>query len=492
MSRKIIVNTGPYETRAAILEDDRPVELFFEIKDSEKIVGHIYKGKVSNILPGTQAAFVDIGLPKDAYLTLTGVENTEGDDEEELKDIFRSPIQDMLKVGQEVILQILKEPTPTKGPRSTMALSFPGRYLVLMPNVEHIGVSRRISQEKERERLKAIGRKLAPKGGGIIFRTAAEGIEEQDLADDLNLLVKMWQKVEAKARKAPPRSLIHRDLSLTMKLVRDHLNDDVDRMIVDSREEYQEILETCDFLSPLQRAALELYEGKEPIFEAYGIEKEIEMALESKVWLDSGAYLIFDKTEAMVTIDVNSGRFSGGADLEETVSKVNLEAAKVIARQIRLRNLAGIIIIDFIDMHEAKNRQKVLKAFREGFKGDRNRPHILDFSELGLVQMTRKRTSASLDEILKEKCPCCEGRGKTLAIATLANRIRRQVLQEAARIEGKTITVRAHERVVEFLRAHHDQRLKELERRSNRTIHLHAEKGLALDFWKVEAKLNEG
>jgi ribonuclease G len=373
-----------------------------------------------------------------------------------------------------------------------MALSFPGRYLVLMPNVEHIGVSRRISQEKERERLKAIGRKLAPKGGGIIFRTAAEGIEEQDLADDLNLLVKMWQKVEAKARKAPPRSLIHRDLSLTMKLVRDHLNDDVDRMIVDSREEYQEILETCDFLSPLQRAALELYEGKEPIFEAYGIEKEIEMALESKVWLDSGAYLIFDKTEAMVTIDVNSGRFSGGADLEETVSKVNLEAAKVIARQIRLRNLAGIIIIDFIDMHEAKNRQKVLKAFREGFKGDRNRPHILDFSELGLVQMTRKRTSASLDEILKEKCPCCEGRGKTLAIATLANRIRRQVLQEAARIEGKTITVRAHERVVEFLRAHHDQRLKELERRSNRTIHLHAEKGLALDFWKVEAKLNEG
>ncbi|NLI79496.1 MAG: Rne/Rng family ribonuclease [Candidatus Riflebacteria bacterium] len=491
MARKIIVNIGPYETRAVIVEDDHPVELLYEIKDSEKIVGHIYKGRVSNIVPGTQAAFVDIGLHKDAYLTLGGVENAEGENDEELKDIFRSPIQDMLKVGQDVILQILKEPTPTKGPRSTMAISFPGRHLVLMPTVEHIGISRRISHDKERERLRAIGKKLAPKGGGIIFRTAAEGVEEQDLADDLNILVKMWQKMEGKAKKAPPKTLVHRDISLPMKLVRDYLNDDVDRMIVDSREDYQEILESCDFLSPLQRAALELYDGKEPVFEAFGIEKEIATALDAKVWLDSGGYLIFDKTEAMNTIDVNSGRFSGGADLEETVTKVNLEAAKVVARQIRLRNLAGIIIIDFIDMHDAKNRQKVLKAFRDAFKGDRNRPHILDFSELGLVQMTRKRTAASLEETLREKCPCCEGRGKTLAVATLANQIRRQVLHEAERIEGKTITVRAHERVVEFLRAHHDQRLKELEKRCNRTIHLHAEKGLALEACKVEAKLNE-
>jgi len=492
LSRKIIVNIGVYETRAAIIDDGLPVELFFEIKDSEKIVGCIFKGRVSNIVPGTQAAFVDIGIHKDAYLTLMGVENTESDDDEEMKNIFRSPIQDVLKVGQEVILQILKEPTPTKGPRSSMAISFPGRYLVLLPNVEHVAVSRRISQDKERDRLKSIGRKLAPKGGGIIFRSAAEGVEEKDLSDDLAILLKMAQKMEVKARKSPPRTLLHRDISLLLKLVRDYLTDDVEQMIIDSKEEYQEILESCDFLSPLQRAAMEIYEGKVPIFEAYGLEKEIETALETKVWLDSGGYLFIEKTEALTTIDVNSGRFSGGADLEETVYRLNMEAAKVVARQIRLRNLAGIIIVDFIDMHEPKNRAKVLKNFRDCFRGDRSKPHVFDFSELGLVQITRKRMAASLQEILKENCPGCEGHGKILSVATLANRIRSQVIQEAARFETKSVTVKAPLRVVEFLRSNSESRLKELGDRVKREIILQVDTGIALDSFRVEPNLNEG
>jgi ribonuclease G len=405
----------------------------YEIQDSEKIVGCIFKGRVANVVAGTQSAFVDIGIHKDAYLTLTGVESGDGD--EDLKDIFRSPIQDTLKVGQEVVLQILKEPTPTKGPRSTMTISFPGRYLVFMPKVDHIGVSRRIPHDRERDRLRAIGKRIAPKGSGVVFRTASEGLEENVLKADLDLLIKMWQKVEKRMGSAPPRTMLHRDIPLPMKIARDFFTDDVEEMIIDSEEAYRSILDDCEFLSPMQRVSLELYRDKTPLFEKHGIEKEIERALSRKIWLDSGGYIFIDKTEAMYCIDINSGRFSGGSDLEETVFKVNQEAAREIARQIRLRNLSGMIVIDFIDMEAPGHRAQVLKTLRDGFKGDRNKPNILDFSELGLVQMTRRRTSASLDEVRKEVCPCCNGAGKILSGKTVANQIRNQVLDEAIRYQ---------------------------------------------------------
>lgn len=490
MSRKILLNIGPYESRAAIVENGKLVELFFEIQDSEKIVGCIFKGKVSNVVKGTQSAFVDIGIHKDAYLTLNEVENYSNDDD--LKDIFRSPIQDTLKVGQSVVLQILKEPTPNKGPRSTMTLSFPGRYLVYMPKVAHIGVSKRISQDKERDRLRSIGRKLLAKGGGgIVFRTASEGLEENVLKADFDILVKMWKKVEAQIGKAPPKTMLHRDISLPLKIVRDYFNDSVDEMIVDSEEAYKSILEDCDFLSPLQRASLELYRDPTPIFEKFGIEKEIERALSRKIWLNSGGYIYLDKTEAMHCIDVNSGRFSGGADLEETVFKVNLEAAEEIARQIRLRNLSGMIIIDFIDMESKDHRHQVLKALREGFRGDRNKPNILEFSELGLVQMTRRRTSASLDEIRKEVCPCCQGSGRILSIQTLTNKIKKQVLEEAQRYQTSKIVVTAHKLVTDHIRGHGNSGLKELENRSSRRIILKSNMSLDIETFKVEAIIEQ-
>ena len=483
MNRKILVNIGPYESRAAIIENGKLVELLYEIQDSEKIVGCIYKGRVANVVAGTQSAFVDIGIHKDAYLTLTGVETN---DDEDLKDIFRSPIQDQLKVGQEVILQILKEPTPTKGPRSTMTISFPGRYLVFMPKVDHVGVSRKINQDRERDRLRAIGKRIAPKGSGVVFRTASEGLEESVLKADLDLLVKMWRKVESKIAKSPPRTMLHRDIPLPMKVARDFFTDDIEEMIIDSEEAYRTIIEDCEFLSPLQRASLELYKDKTPIFEKFGIEKEIERALARKIWLDSGSYIFIDKTEAMYCIDVNSGRFSGGSDLEETVFKVNLEAAREIARQIRLRNLAGMIIIDFIDMEAPSHRAQVLKTLREGFKGDRNKPNILDFSELGLVQMTRRRTSSSLDEIRKAICPCCQGAGKTLSTAIVANQVRSSLIEEAKRYQTEKIILNAHRMVIDHLRGKDNNGIRELENLLRRKLILKPANSFDIETFKIE------
>lgn len=484
MSRKIIVNIGPYESRAAIIENGKLVELLYEIQDSEKIVGCVYKGRVANVVAGTQSAFVDIGIHKDAYLTLTGVESN---DDEDMKDIFRSPIQDTLKVGQEVILQILKEPTPTKGPRSTMTISFPGRYLVYMPKVDHIGVSRRINQDRERDRLRSIGRRLVPKGSGVVFRTASEGLEENILKADLDLLIKMWKKVEGKIARTPPRTMLHRDIPLPMKVARDFFTDDVEEMILDSEEAYKTIIEDCEFLSPMQRASLELYKDKTPIFEKFGIEKDIERALSRKIWLDSGSYIFIDKTEAMYCIDVNSGRFSGGSDLEETVFKVNLEAAREIARQIRLRNLSGMIIIDFIDMEAPSHRAQVLKTLRECFKGDRNKPNILDFSELGLVQMTRRRTSASLDEIRKAPCPCCQGSGKILSVGTIANQVRNSLLEESGRYQTEKLIINAHRMVIDSLRGRDNSGIRELENQLRRKLILKPANGFDLETYKIEA-----
>jgi len=490
LAKRILINSGPYETRAALLEDGQVVEVFHEIPDSEKIVGCIFKGRVSNILPGTQSAFVDIGIQKDAYLALSGVET--GGDDDDLQDVFRAPIQQLLKVGQEVVLQILKEPTGAKGPRSTMNLSFPGRYLVLTPTVDHIGISRRIGPDSERERIRAIAKKICPKGMGVIFRTAAEGLEERELAADLKLLLRLWEQVDRKIKSSPPKTLLHRDIPLPLKIVREYFNDDVDRCIIDSEEAYRNVLDMCDFLSPLQRAGLEIYKGPAPIFEAYGIDHEIENALQPKIVMESGASLIIERTEALSTIDVNSGRFAGGIDLEETAFKVNLEAAKEIARQIRLRNLAGMIVIDFIDMSDAKHRAKVLKAFREAMRNDRNRPHILDFSELGLVQMTRRRTSHTLEEILKSPCPCCGGRRMTLSLTTLVNRIRTKVLEEAARFETPAVTVRAHQQVIYALRGPGESRLKELEQRCGRSHNLQATYGLDLETFTVDSGAGRG
>ncbi|MBF0406345.1 MAG: Rne/Rng family ribonuclease [Candidatus Riflebacteria bacterium] len=490
MSKKIIINCGPYETRAAIILNDQLNELFFEIQASEKIVGSIFKGRVANVVPGTQAAFIDIGLQKDAFLPLTGVETFSSEDDD-FKDIFKSQIQNVLKVDQEVVIQILKEPVPPKGPRCTMFLSLPGRYLVLTPTVEQIHVSKRISSETERERLRQIGRKILPKDVGLIFRTAAEGLDEKEIASDLKVLLKFWNKIEKKIKTAPLRSMIHRDISLPLKMARDFFTDDIDKFIIDSPDEYKNILEFGDFLSPLQRASFELFQSQIPIFEEFGIEEEIQNALRPKVSLPSGGSIVIERTEALVAIDVNSGKFSGGVGLEETVTRVNLEAAKEIARQIRLRNLAGMIVIDFIDMEDPKHRQTVYKTLRECFKGDRNRPNIIEMSELGLIQMTRKRTSQSLVEILKTPCPCCSGNGYVFSTISVANKIRTQVINDARSFECDSLSITAHHNVIDFFTANNNWHLSELEKRVKRKLFAKANPEYMFDTFKVEPVLSQ-
>lgn len=485
MTKKILLNMGPLESRAAIIENGELSELMYEISNDEKVVGCIYKGTVSNVIAGTQSAFVDIGMHKDAYLTLTGVEKSF---EMELQDIFKSPIQDMLKVGQDVVLQILKEPTPTKGPRSSMTISFPGKYLVYIPKLDHIGISRRINSEKERNRLKAIGRKLLPDGGGLVFRTASEGLEESMIKRDLDLLLKMWKKVEEKIESAPARTMIHRDIPLPMKVARDFFTDDVTEMIIDSEEAYTSIVEDCEFLTPLQRASLELYKGETPLFEKYGIEREINKAFSRKIWLESGGYIFIDKTEAMYCIDVNSGRFSSKKGLEETVFKVNLEAAKEIAKQIRLRNLAGMIIIDFIDMLSHSHRAQVLKTFKEGFRGDRSRPYILDFSDLGIVQMTRRRTAASLDQIRKASCPCCNGTGKTLSLRSIANDLMTELTLEANKHKIDEYTINAHKSVIELMKS--NKEISDLEKNLNKKLTFVSSEGFNIENYKITPTFN--
>ena len=306
------------------------------------------------------------------------------------------------------------------------------------------------------------------------------------------MLVKMWNKVEKKMHKAPPRTILHRDMPLPLKVARDFFDDSIDEMIVDNEEAYKSIIEDCDFLSPLQRASLELYKEDTPLFEKYSIEKEIERAMSRKVWLDSGSYLYIDKTEAMYCIDVNSGRFSGGADLEETVFKVNMEAAREIAKQVRLRNLSGMIIIDFIDMETKAHRNAVLKCLKEGFRGDRNKPNILDFSELGLVQMTRRRTAASLDEVRKSECPCCHGTGKTLSNTTLANLIKTNVLEEAKRYEADTFVINAHKCVLDAIKGTRNEGLKELSEKCGRELILRPTDCIETEYFKIEPILGNG
>jgi len=489
LKRQILINIGKYESRAAVLENDKLCELYYEIPNSEKIVGCIIKGKVSNIVKATQSAFVDIGIHKDAYLTLNGVENYNKDSDEQ--DIFRDPIENVLKVGQQILLQVLKEPSESKGPRSTMILSFPGRYLVFMPRVNHIGVSKKITQEKERDRLREIGQRLVPEGSGLVFRTVAEGLEEHVFRSDLDLLLKMWEKVEKRKDSAPPRTILHRDIPLHLKIARDYMTDDVQELIIDNKEAYDEIMNDCSFLSPMQRASIELYKDSMPIFDKYGIEKEIEIAMQTKVWLKSGGYLYIEKTEAMYCIDVNSGRFSGGSDLEETVFRVNMEAAEEIARQVRLRNMSGMIIVDFIDMETASHRSQVLKKLREGFKNDHNKPNVWDFTELGLVQMTRRRTASSIEETRKDTCSHCDGSGKVFSYVTVANMLRTHLLEEVKRFDVPLFEITADKHVIDLIRKEERQDGATLEQTLNRRINFVSSENMPREYFRIEPILKE-
>lgn len=473
MTTEILVNIGPQETRVALVEGGATQELYIQRANRHGLVGNVYKGVVKRVLPGMQAAFIDIGLARTAFLHAADMRRPEG-----LPPEAPVPsVESMLTEGQQVLVQIIKDPMGSKGARLTTLISLPARYLVMLPFELHVGVSAKIEGGAERERLKGIMERLAPELApywGMIARTAAEGASEEAIAQDMRFLVRLWRSVDEMAAKAKPGTMVHGDLPLSMRIMRDLLGSEIERVRVDSATETERLREFAREFLPGADALVEHHTGAAPIFDLYGVEDEIERALNRKVELKSGGHLVIDQTEAMTTIDVNTGAFTGHRNLEETVLKTNLEASQAIARQLRLRNLGGIIILDFIDMPSADHRSQVIRSLERELLRDKARTHIYPFSPLGLVEMTRKRTRESLGHILTETCPTCGGRGHIKTIETVCHDIAREVQRAARQYEARSFLVLAAPQVVEKLQEESGG-LAELEAQFKRPIRLQAE-----------------
>jgi len=485
----IVINADGPETRVALVEDGYLGELYIERKRERGIAGNIYKGRVERVLPGMQAAFVNIGLEKSAYLHVSDVRGTPddlkrllagdsqrhgNDDDEEAADAARvgsgARIEDLLKEGQEIVVQVTKEPISTKGARTTRYVSLPGRHLVFMPTVDHVGISRRIGSDKERRRLREIVDSMRPAGSGFIVRTVAEGVSERELKSDMEFLIKLWNEVVRRAEGARCPALIYNDLDLLLRTVRDLFTADVAKMIIDSRSEYDRVKKFISAMMPDFTGHIELYDGTDPIFDGYGIEIEIDRALERKVWLKSGGYLIVDEMEALTAIDVNTGRFVGKSSLEDTITKTNLEAAREVAEQLRIRSIGGMIVVDFIDMDRPHNREKVTRSFNEQLRKDRNKAAVTRISELGLIEMTRKRTRESLLHTLTEPCTSCEGKGYTKSRRTVSYELFRELRRQGDLVEGDTVMVEVHPDVAQVLATSDRPFLEEMEKRLQKRI----------------------
>ncbi len=423
MVKDILIETSSGQTRLALLEDGELAEYYVERKGQEKLAGNIYLGRTENILPGMQAAFVDIGLDKNAFLHAGDI-LADSADREALKDkLGNQSIKKMLRPDQELMVQVIKEPGGTKGPRISSHVTLPGRFTVLLPTVEYIGISRRIEDEPERSRLRTIAESLRPAGMGLIIRTAANGAGETELRQDVEYLVRLWDSIRLRALHSTSPALIHRDESLVYRSVRDMLSDDVRALYTDSEEQYRNALETAGMLSPELQGRVKLYSGAEPLFDRYRVDAQFSKAVSHRVWLKSGGYLVIDHTEALTVIDVNTGKFVGSSSLSETILKLNCEAAREIARQLRLRDVGGIIIIDFIDMEAEEDQEKLLSLMRQLLKQDRTKTNLVGLTGLGLVEMTRKKVHQPIHTQLNRQCPHCLGSGMIPSDETVARSI---------------------------------------------------------------------
>jgi ribonuclease G len=496
VSLEIICNKTGREVRVALLEDGRLTELHIDRGDARGYVGNVYLGRVVRVLPGMQAAFVEVGLERAGFLYVgdiskdhVGVRPTEEGVELDASGSKAKPkpghpaIQDLIQEGQLLLVQVAKDPIGTKGARLTTHIALPGRYMVLMPTVEHIGISRKIDSDKERKRLRECVRKSRVKGAGYIVRTVCEGRTVDTLKADMDFLHKTWEQIQegAKERKGP--ALLRSEYGLLLRSVRDLFGSDVSRLILDDRKLFDEVQTFMDEFLPKSKDKVHLYRGADPIFDTYGVEGEVRRCLGRKVWLKSGGYLVIDQTEALMAIDVNSGRYVGGASLEDTTTTINLEAAIEVAAQLRLRNMGGIIIIDFIDMERASSREKVYNTLYAELKLDRARTNVQKISEFGLVEMTRKRVQEGLDRYLSEDCSTCQGTGVIRAGATLVYDILREAKREAKRHpKHDQVLVNTTPAIADLIYGDHFDDLESMERSLGKQIvvralpHLHPEK----------------
>lgn len=506
MSEEILINVTPRETRVAVVENGMLQELHIERGWRRGVVGNIYKGKVQRIMPGMQAAFVDIGLERAAFLHANDIyvprEPTQAAAlpvDEDAADVATrqpasslptpgvKPIHELLRDGQELIVQVVKDPIGSKGARLTTQLSIPSRYLVLLPQSGVIGVSARIEDESERTRLKTLLSELTPDspGHGYIVRTNAEGQPAEALAEDIAYLARAWGQVEAGRGDGSVGACIYEDLSLPMRAVRDLIRRDVEKVKVDSRETCERLRQFAARFMPELAEKIEHYAGQRPVFDLYGVDDEIQRALDKQVPLKSGGYLVIDQTEAMTTVDVNTGSFLGQRNLEETVFRTNLEAAQAVARQLRLRNLGGIIIIDFIDMHDAEHRRQVLRTLEKSLLRDHAKTTVYDFSPLGLVEMTRKRTVESLERQLSETCPECNGRGMVKTTETVTYEIFREIVRAVRQFDAARLLVIASSKVVSRITDEESVAVAELEEFIGKSIQFQADEQYSQEQFDV-------
>ncbi|WP_323943422.1 ribonuclease G [Aeromonas caviae] len=464
MSVELLVNVTPSETRVALVENGLLQEVHVERQAKRGIVGNIYKGKISRVLPGMQAAFVDIGMDKAAFLHASDiVPHTECVAIKEKEQFQAGNIAELVRQGQDIMVQVVKDPLGTKGARLTTDITLPSRYLVFMPGSAHVGVSQRIESEAERERLKRTVAGYVDELGGYIIRTAAEGVGEQELEQDAAFLKRLWRKILERKQKYPPCKILYEDPSLAFRVVRDFVGAELDKIRVDSRQSFDQLKRFTEEYVPELANKLEYYTGESPIFDLYDVENEIQRALERKVELKSGGYLIIDQTEAMTTVDINTGAFVGHRNLEETIFNTNVEATTAIARHLRLRNLGGIIIIDFIDMQSEDHRRRVLHSLELALAKDRAKTNVNGFSQLGLVEMTRKRTRESLEHVLCAECPECKGRGRVKTVESVCFEILREIIRVNRAYDADQFTVYAAPSVADYLRGEESHSLAELE-----------------------------
>src|SRR5262245_47032944 len=483
MTKEMIVSSNGHETMVAILEDDLVAEIFVERERQRGVVGNVYKGRVSKVLPGMQSSFIDIGLERDGFLYVAEVIDTleefdkleAGDDDEKGGGASKreearqqAKIEDLLKEGQEILVQVVKEPLGTKGARLTSHVTMPGRFLVFMPTVDHIGVSRKIESREERSRLRGIVREFREAHGftgGVIIRTAAASRPKEDIVSDLDAFHAIWTGIRQKMESSRAPAVVYQEQSLVSKLLRDLLTEDFQAIKIDNAQEYQRVLELVHRILPTLAPRVKLYSKPFPIFDEYGVQAEIDKALKSKVWLKSGGSIVINQTEALVAIDVNTGRYVGkksSGRLEDTIVKTNLEAVKEIVRQIRLRDLGGIIVLDFIDMEEKKNRQKVLQAVEQELKKDRSPSKALQVSDFGLIIITRKRVKQSLERTLTDPCPYCAGSGVVKSSSTICYETLREVRKIAVELNGHRLRIRVNPDIARALKEEEKEVLRDL------------------------------
>ncbi len=518
MEKEILISDDEYETRCAVLEQGVLNEIYIERKEVTQALGNLYKGRVENVLPGMQVAFVDIGLARHAFLHISDLKSESVNDYLDKNGSIRDNnngrtarnksatlnlkekppkqprggrgypflITDLISKNQEILVQVGKEPMGSKGARVTSNITLPGRYVVYMPNSANIGVSRRIESDSERDRLRNMAQEVkAEVEGGFIIRTAAEGLNETEFTAEIRYLINQWKQIRERAKRKSAPSLVSQDLNFTNRIVRDMLTKDVKQLIIDSQTGYQETLDYVASVMPNLRPRVALYQENTALFNAYGIERELQSALSEKIWLKCGGYIIIQQTEAMVSIDVNTGRFVGKSDPDNTILSANLEAVEEVVRQLQLRDLGGIIVVDFIDMEEASHRKRVFKLLQEALRKDRARTNILHFSDLGLVEMTRQRTRPSLSTLMMEQCPYCNGRGNVLSIETIGIQVFRAIKTAHQQTQKSELRVIANDDVVLHIKSEMANKLRDLRRSLKLELTLEPDVNLHLEDYRI-------